>query len=317
MAVQIERVACYGWPNCYRIANGDVELIITSDVGPRIMRYAFPDQPNLFVEFPHQLGKSGEAVWVPRGGSRIWMAPEDRVRTYTADNVPVRIRIDGDELTAITPVEPESGLSKEITVRIAVSGTRVEVVHRLTNALDRTQRVAAWVLAMMAPGGMGITGFPPRGTHPEVLEPSNPLVMWAFTDLSDPRWRFLKKYLLLKQELGNAVPQKLGHFNKHTWGAYLLGETLFLKQYHADPNAAYPDFGCSYETFTNADVLELETLGPLVDLAPGQTLEHTEHWSLHSNVRVEEWTDECLDRTLLPLLAGPGPVARGVTEPRP
>jgi len=302
MPVQIERVVRYGWPNCYRIANDDVELIVTSDVGPRIMRYAFHGEPNVFVEFADQLGKSGENVWVPRGGSRVWMAPEDRERTYCADNGPVEVRIKGAELTAVSAVEPESGLRKEITVKLAASGSCVEVVHRLTNCLSDPQRVAAWVLAMMAPGGVGITGFPPRGTHPEVLAPTNPLVMWAFTDLSDPRWQFTNKYLILRQEPGNAVPQKLGHFNPQTWGAYLLGETLFLKEYSADARAVYPDFGCSFETFTNADVLELETLGPLVDLAPGATLEHSEHWSLHRNVRVETWTDECLDRTLLPLL---------------
>ena len=38
---------------------------------------------------------------------------------------------------------------------------------------------------MMAQGGHGIHGFPPRGTHPEMLAPTNPLVMWAFTNLAD------------------------------------------------------------------------------------------------------------------------------------
>jgi hypothetical protein len=89
---------------------------------------------------------------------------------------------------------------------------------------------------MMAPGGVGCTGFPPRGTHPEVLQPTNPLVMWAFTgafdqskktrnikhqnvnndvlsqmsslnvcnllrpaDFSDSRWTFTQKYLILRQ----------------------------------------------------------------------------------------------------------------------
>jgi len=30
---------------------------------------------------------------------------------------------------------------------------------------------------MMAPNGTAIFGFPPRGKHPEVLLPTNPLVM--------------------------------------------------------------------------------------------------------------------------------------------
>ena len=81
-------------------------------------------------------------------------------------------------------------------------------------------------------------------------------------------------------------------------GAYLLGSDLFVKRYHADPSKAYPDFGASYETFTNEGFLELETLGPLEEVAPGEILEHVEHWSLHRGVTIAEWTDAELDRVL-------------------
>jgi len=150
---------------------------------------------------------------------------------------------------------------------------------------------------MMVPGG-GITKFPPRGTHPENLQPTNPLIMWAFTDLSDPRWTFTEEYLILRQDPDNRAPQKLGHFNEKTMGAYLLGSDLFVKRYDADPSKAYADFGASYETFTNGDFLELETLGPLENVAPGATVEHIERWSLSRNVQIRDWTDAELDRVL-------------------
>ena len=60
--------------------------------------------------------------------------------------------------------------------------------------------------------------------------------------------------------------------------------------------------GCSFETFTNADFLELETLGPLKKLAPKQSLTHVENWTLHKNVRIQNWDDAELDRVLLPLV---------------
>ncbi len=150
----------------------------------------------------------------------------------------------------------------------------------------------------MAPGGVGITKFPPRGTHPEDLPPTNPLIMWAFTDLSDPRWTFTKKYLVLRQDPGNASPQKLGHFNEKTVGAYLLGSDLFVKRYDADASKPYPDFGSSYETFTNAEFLELETLGPLEDVAPGAAVEHVERWELRRGIKIAAWTDSELDGLL-------------------
>jgi len=185
------------------------------------------------------------------------------------------------------------------------TGSRVTVWHRITNTGGWTLDFAAWALTMMAPGGTAFTGFPPRGSHPEVLEPSNPLVMWAYTDLGDPRWKYTRKYLSLRQDPSNASPQKLGLFNPHTWGAYLLGTDLYVKQSSAEPFAQYPDFGCSFETFTNNEFLELETLGPLSHVPPGETIEHVETWSLHRNIRIPALTDDVLDSIFLPILQRP------------
>ena len=303
-AVKIEKTEYKGWPNSYRISNGDVELVITSDIGPRIMRYAFPGGQNVFKEFADGLGKSGEKTWQLRGGHRIWFAPEDAVKTYATDNGPVHISIKGDVLVATEPVEPLTGLEKQITVKLAASGSHVEVLHRIRNTNKTAFELAPWALSMMAQGGVGIHGFPPRGTHPEMLAPTNPLVMFAFSDLSDKRWQFTKKYLILRQDPNNhGQPQKLGSFNQHTWSAYLLGSDLFIKHTEADPKKTYPDMGASFETFTNAEFLEQETLGPLVRLKSGESVEHIERWTLHKNVHIGEWTDAELDRVLLPIVA--------------
>jgi hypothetical protein len=301
--MKIEKTNYRGWANSYRITNGEVEAIVTGDVGPRIMRYGFVGGQNFFREFDDQLGRSGEADWQPRGGHRLWVGPEDPVMSYAPDNGPVDIAVTDNSIVSTEPVEPLTGLEKQITVRMAATGTGVEVVHRIRNAGSAPYRLAPWALSMMARGGYGIHGFPPRGTHPEMLAPTNPLVMWAFTDLSDPRWTFLKRHVVLRQDPQNPVPQKVGTFNAQTWGAYLLNGELFVKRFDASGGPGeYPDFGCSYETFTNADILELETLGRLVTLAPGESLTHTERWSAHRNVVIALWEDDELDRVLKPLI---------------
>jgi hypothetical protein len=292
----IEKVFYGGWPNCLRLFDKDVELIATTDVGPRVIRYGFIGGQNLFKEFAEQLGCAGEATWQPRGGHRIWIAPEIVPDTYAPDNGPVRATVHENGIELTQAVEPETGLEKSIALQLSATGVRV--VHRITNTSSRPRTLAPWALTMMAPGGVGITKFPRRGAHPENLPPTNPLIMWAFTDLSDPRWTFTKKYLILRQDPNNAAPQKLGHFNEKTIGAYLLGSDLFVKRYDADPAKAYTDFGASYETFVNADFLELETLGPLEELVPGAAIEHVERWSLHKNVEIRKWTDAELDRVL-------------------
>ena len=88
----------HGWKNNLRLTNGEVELIVTLDVGPRVIRYGYVDGPNVFKEYEDQLGKSGEVEWQIRGGHRLWVAPEDLTRTYAPDNQPVQSPTTGIQL---------------------------------------------------------------------------------------------------------------------------------------------------------------------------------------------------------------------------
>jgi hypothetical protein len=297
----VEKMAYAGWPNCYRVSDGATELIVTSDVGPRVIRYGFVGGQNLFVEIQDQLGKSGEPWWVMRGGHRLWIAPELKPDTYALDNGPVKATVANGSISLLQPVEPETGLQKEITVDYESSGD-VKITHRITNSGTEGRRLAPWALSQMARGGTGIATFPPRGGHSEQLLPTNPLVMWAYTNFADKRWWLANKYLLLRQDPGEQSPQKAGLFNVDTRAAYLLGSDLFVKRSQADPNATYPDFHCSLEIFANGDFLELETLGPLADLAPGAMVEHVERWSLHKNIKLADLTEAEIERVIQPLL---------------
>jgi hypothetical protein len=213
----------------------------------------------------------------------------------------VKAEVSGDTITLTGGIEAETSLVKQIAVKLEANG-HVVVTHRITNKGAKARELAPWALTQMAQGGTGITGFPPRSKHMEVLTPTNPLVMWGFTSFNDPRWTFTQKYLLLRQDSKATTPQKTATFNPETFGAYLLGSDLFIKRYTAVKGGHYPDLGSSYETFTNAEFLELETVGPLVNLATGGSTEHVERWSLHRNVKVAGWTDAELDRVLLPKL---------------
>lgn len=302
--VKVEKIEYKGWSDCYRVTNGEIELVVTGDVGPRVIRFAFVGGQNLFKEYPDQLGGQNEVKFQFRGGDRVWKSPEDPVATWAPDNVPVQISITANGLIATAPVEPLTKLQKEIEVRMGSHGTQAEVIHRITNRSTASVEFSPWVLTMMVPGGVAISGFPPRGKHPIDLAPTNPLVMWAYTNLSDKRWVFTKKYLALRQDPNNSEAQKLGMFNPESWGAYVVNGEAFIKRATAFPGKAYPDFGCSVEFFTNNEFLETETLGPLKNVMPGQTAEQVEHWSLHRGVNLKEISDEAIDQAILPLLRG-------------
>jgi len=55
--------------------------------------------------------------------------------------------------------------------------------------------------------------------------------------------------------------------------------------------------------FTNDEFLEVETLGPVTKVLPGQSVELIERWGLFRNANVSELTDEEIDRSVIPLVA--------------
>jgi hypothetical protein len=270
-----------GWQNNYELSNGAIELIVTADVGPRVISCGFPGGRNLFKNYDSAMGRSGEDHWENRGGHRLWVAPEDHATTYTLDNSPISITETAEGLIATQPVDPDTRLEKQIEIRLPLSGAEATLLHRIRNHNRFAVPFAPWALTVMAPGGVAVAPLPPRARHEDRLLPTNPLVMWGYTDFSDPRWKFLPRHILLRQDPAAATPQKAGLFAERTRLAYQLNGDVFLKTSTADPSSAYPDMGASCEFFTNGEMLELETLGPLETVAPGGFVEHIEHWSLH------------------------------------
>jgi hypothetical protein len=271
-----------GWPRCVRLSNGAVDLVATTAVGPRIIRFGRPGGKNLFGEIPGQMGLTGGQDWRLYGGHRLWHAPEQQPRTYFPDNNPVAWDWDGGRLLLRQPVEATTGIEKQIEIRLDAQRPRASILHRLTNHNPWEIELAPWALTVMAPAGTAFLPQEPYAAHPEALLPARPVVLWPYTDMSDPRWSWGRRLIRLRQVPGGGGPQKCGIRNTAGWGAYALDGQVFVKRAAFDPEAQYPDFGCNWETFTNADMLELETLGPLCLLAAdGGSVEHVEYWSLH------------------------------------
>lgn len=294
----MEIVAFGGWNRCARLADEHLELIVTLEVGPRILSFSRPGGPNVLAVYERHAGLTGGEEFRSYGGHRLWVAPEIPGWTTEPDNRPVETREEDGYVWFATPPGP-AGLRKEIGLRLGERS--VELMHRVSNVASRTQRLAPWALTVMAPGGQCLFPLPEYRPHEEALLPAGPLVLWHYTDLSDPRWTWGRRLVRLRQT-GDLRPQKIGAAVPAGWAAYASPAGLFVKRFGFEPDETYPDFGCNFETFTREDMLELESLGPLVDLAPGDSVSHAERWFLSPPIDIPEDDDEALAllRSVLP-----------------
>ncbi|MCH8919317.1 MAG: hypothetical protein IIA23_01245 [Chloroflexi bacterium] len=280
----VEKIEYRGWQNCYRLSNGLVDLVVTTDVGPRIIRFGFVGDENEFKEYDEMVGRTGGDDWRIYGGHRLWHAPEARPRTYYADNSPVDLERRDGFVRLIQPTEQTTGIQKEIDILLSSSRARVKLTHRLRVHWVSVGELAPWAISVMAPGGKAILPLPPRAEPAENLVPTSTIALWAYTDMTDRRWTWGNKYVMLAQDPGAGAPQKAGFMATDGWVAYCRGGHLFVKKFDYVDGQRYPDFGSTVELFTNADMLELETLGPLVHSRQGLVVEHVEHWLLFRDV---------------------------------
>lgn len=295
--MKIEEISYQGW-NCLHLSNAHIEVIVTLDVGPRIIRCGFIDGPNFFKEYPETLGAKDGKTWNIYGGHRLWHAPENNPRTYVPDNAPVQWEDIEGGAKFIQPTEPTTGIGKKIEVRLDDVTARVEVLHRLINRNVWGVELAPWALSVMDVGGIAIIPLPPRGTHPEELLPTSNITLWPFTHMNDARWTWGKNYILLRQDENATVPQKIGVRVTSGWSAYANKGQLFVKTFGYCKDADYPDFGSVVETFTNHEMLELETLGVTQEIAPQAQAEHRETWHLFDGVSTPTEEDDVNENVL-------------------
>ena len=306
--IRIERQNYRGWPNSYFLSNGTVELVVLADVGPRIIRFALSGGENQFHEFENQAGLRGGNGFRLYGGHRLWVWPEVE-RTYFPDNSPVDVTITAASATFTAAAEAEAPgtcLQKSISIELSEQGSVVHLNHSITNRSAEPTELAPWTPTVMRPSGRGILPFPPRAAmDKDHFQSISPLTLWSFTDFSDSRWRVGQNFLqLIQQEkpVGRFPEQMSGLFNPAGWGAYVRSGYLFLKRAAPVPQARYPDFGCNFELFTNSEFLELESLGPLVTLQPGETVTYAEDWWLFSGIGAIS-DDDSIRAQVMPLVA--------------
>lgn len=264
----------------YRVVDGGVEAVVAADFGPRVVWLGFTGGANLFAELPDVTQDTSLGTWRIRGGHRLWHSPEGMPRSYAPDNDPVSVELSDGWVQVSQNAEPGTGIAKSL--RLTAKGDYFQVDHTLTNGGMWPVELAPWALSVMAPGGVALLR-PAQARHPDNLLPNRLLALWPYTDVTDQRLTLGCELYLLRQAPAGP-PIKIGLNSDGGWAAYWLDGQLLIKRFPFEAEGRYPDGGCTVECYANEAMLELESLGPLRLLEPGQSAYHTEQWYLFKEV---------------------------------
>lgn len=291
---------------CVQLENETTKLIVTVDIGPRIIYYSLKGKANVFNEDInrdtvrddkklHDFFETDEN-WYIYGGHRLWSSPESYPESYTPDNSPVRYEINENSITLMPDDRVKVGERHVITVTLDDKTSEVSVKHAIRNISDFDIRLSAWCMTVAEKGGIEII---PQCKRDAGLLSNRRVVLWSYADIQDERFYISDKYITLMQtEKEKAF--KVGVNNEDGWCAYLNCGQLFIKRFDFDKNGVYPDYDVNFETYTNQFIVEIETLSTLETLKPNEYVEYEERWELKEceamfNPRSDESIDKFVD----------------------
>ena len=284
-------VRCYetdykNYGKCLCLDNGNIKLIATIDVGPRIVFFGFCGGENvLFEDIDRNFYEinNGYGVWYAYGGHRIWVAPEVMPETYMPDNACVESTFDNGTLT-LTPAETKFG--KQLRLRITMDDScTVKIENSITNCSDKPAEFAPWSVTGLAAGGTEII---PLCRDDNGFLPNRTMALWSYSDIKDERFTLADKYALLRQDPSVKRAFKAGFNVTGRQIIYVNGRRIFRMCFDDYKKTDYPDFCCNFETYTNNLFLECELLGELRSYQPGETAYVNETWELSST----EWNSD-------------------------
>lgn len=278
MAIQCSETEYRNFGRCVCLENGNIRLMATLDVGPRIIYFGTRGNRNILFEDVSrdfcELNK-GFGTWYAYGGHRLWTAPEVMPETYFPDNS--RISCDySDGVLTLEPRPTPFGKQFRLQIQMSESGS-VSIRNSITNLSEEPALFAPWSVTGLASGGRE---FVPLSKKQTGFLPNRTMALWSYSDLQDPRFVVTDTYATLLHDPNAAKAFKAGFNVNDGYAVYAAGNQIFRKHFSPYAEGNYPDFGCNFETYTNRHFLECELLGVMREYAPGEQAVIDETWEI-------------------------------------
>ncbi|QLH26464.1 DUF4380 domain-containing protein [Streptomyces sp. Rer75] len=235
------------------------------------------------------------SAWLNWGGDKTWPAPQgwDGPGQWAGPPDPVldsgpyglRLTVRGRTAQAVmtSGVEPRTGLRIERRVTVTAGRTAFTLENTLTNESDRPRRWAVWNVTQLA--GTAPGSCPAGGVYVGTAGSGRPETVGLIAGTGRPQVHRLGRGVLHVPH--QDVVGKVGFPDAAGWLAHVAPQGTLTQRFEVSPAARYPDGDSRVEVWLEHPlhaplehlgglhpldrVVECEALGPLQELAPGQS----------------------------------------------
>ena len=278
----------HGWPDAVVMSNGKVTAVIVPSIG-RVMQFGFVGEEGVFWENRALDGRISDPQvmawaakdWVNFGGDKTWPSPEADWSGFTGrtgwrpppafDGCGNLVRLSGSTIILTSMEDPFYRTVAERQIRLHSSKPEMTITTTYRRMKGEPAVIGIWVITQLKD---------PQGLFAPV--PKNSVFKEGYTLLGPNPPPSLKVENGLVSLIRNpAAAHKIGlDADSMLW----VGEKHVLRiDSPRVRRAQYPDKGSSTEIYTSADPLpyiELETLGPLNSMKPGDKIERSNTYTL-------------------------------------
>jgi hypothetical protein len=261
---------------CVRHMDESASVMITTSTGPRILGLTGRGDNLLAVLPDGVIELPGGGTFRMIGGHRLWAAPEVPELTYLPDDKPcVATEVEGG--VRVTGAPDDSGLIRSLEVTRMDGGWVID--HLLSIDSGGARTLAPWGITQFRLGGEVELSGPPPGTG---FQADRAVVLWPYTDPGDGRLSFGSDGVRIRAHPGGDR-LKLGLAPGDGHIRYRIDGEVFEKTVAIQRGMPYSDLGAVTQVYLCDDFVELETLGPLTELRPGEEVHHRELWTVRAD----------------------------------
>lgn len=280
--VEVRRASEGGWKEAVILRNGQVEAVIIPSIG-RLMQFRFRgEKSGPFWENTELIGRAPDpeaTAWMNFGGDKTWPAPQADWPAVVKrawppprlDSMPVEIVVKGDWVEMVSPIDPQFGIRTRRQVRLDPRRPVMTIRTIYEKVEGDPRKISVWVITQLRDPAAVFVPLPARSIFPEgyVRQSKELPANLKRTDLG------------LQMTRGPKVSTKIGtDAGRLLW----IGEReSLLIDSPREAQRAYPDQESSAEVYTNPDpaaYVELEMLGPLHEMKPGDRIERVNRYTL-------------------------------------
>ena len=275
-------LSAHGFDNCIEIKNAHTRVVLCPEVGGRVLEYSMnkkqalplPDKTKNKKASPAGRFDIGPELTIPKRPA-LWSG------TWTG-------KITGPRSAALTsPISEATGVQLIRTFTLAPDSTKLTCTQAIKNISNNPVAYNHWSRTFAQ--GQGIVYLPQSSPGTPSRFPGEYAMYLNGTTIdvnpSDPNIRIREGFIEI---LGPPENPKLGFDSYAGWMAYHMpNDLLFFKQYDADPQRVYGEAAGLTASVWYPDfmsVVELEPIGPLEHIAPGEQASFTETWYLHEAI---------------------------------